>query len=293
MKKLFLLLLFLALAGGCATPSAPPPTKVYSADAELHQLPAEITASAAGLQLKTAEGRVLTLCPNSATIEFADSRICLPEMLKLDADGVYHLGERSRRIVGALLKNPTARHYGRRILLDPGHGGHDIGAPGAVSVEKNLNLALALAVENALLEQGFAVELTRRDDHYLTLQQRCDAAAGFDLFISLHHNASPEMSASGLETYAPATPRVNFDESIMLAFLIQRGIVRATGEVDRGMRSARFYVLEHNTIPAVLVEAGFVSTPQEEQKLNQPSRQKVLAAAIADAVVEFYRRVDR
>ncbi len=174
------------------------------------------------------------------------------------------------------------------IILDPGHGGHDPGAAGVFSQEKNLNLALALAVEKELQQRGFQVYMSRRDDTFISLAGRCRAAEKTDIFVSLHHNASLNKKASGVETYAPSTRRENHTRSVMLAFSVHRRLAAVAAIPDRGMRSARYYVLENTKIPAILVEAGFISNAGEEKLINTVEYRQRIAAAIADGIVDFF-----
>ena len=176
----------------------------------------------------------------------------------------------------------------RTVMLDAGHGDHDPGAVGLFSQEKNLNLALALAVAEELRQRGFQVALTRSDDTFLSLAERCRAAEKADIFVSLHHNASLNKKASGVETYAPATVSDNHTQSVILAFLVHRRMASVAAVPDRGLRSARYYVLENTGIPAILVEAGFISNPTEEILINTAEYRQRISTAIADGIVDFY-----
>jgi N-acetylmuramoyl-L-alanine amidase len=208
------------------------------------------------------------------------------------------------------------------VVLDPGHGGSNTGAQGAVPGlhEKQLTLALANQVAARLREHGIAVQLTRDDDRTLTLRQRvarADAVAA-DLFISIHCNASPTRTQRGYETYVLTTKGVDVDgralradvvtprpgvdpdiarvlddvergasqwEAAELAARIQHAIRDRRGpDGDRGVRQDAPHVLLGATMPAVLVEVGFIDHPVEGHELADPAVQAQLANALAEAI---------
>lgn len=266
---------------GCSTPKIaklPPKPVQYRVDPALGKLPLRFTAQKESLTATTADGR--KLCFQKGILVFQDCRICLPEEITLSADGVYSTGARSLQLLRALVQNPEGRHFGRLILVDPGHGDHALGAKGKTLLEKDLNLSLSQAIVTTLCERGFVARLSRSDDRFLTLEERVKMAKDYDVFISVHHNGSESPKSYGLETYAPDTPRDQQPESFLLAFMVQRNMVRATKELDRGVKTARFYVLEHTKIPAILIEAGFVTNPEEERKLNDGIRRQKIASTL-------------
>ncbi|HUJ61970.1 MAG TPA: N-acetylmuramoyl-L-alanine amidase [Kofleriaceae bacterium] len=215
-------------------------------------------------------------------------------------------------------------HAGRRplVVLDPGHGGSNTGARGAVPglCEKQLTLAIANLVAARLHDHGIDVQLTRSDDRTLTLRQRVEVAnrAPADLFVSIHANASPTRTQRGYETYIlPArgvdvdgralrsdatTPRPGVDPDIALVLDdVERGAAqweaaelaarvqhalrdRRGGDGDRGVRQDTDHVLLGATMPAVLVEIGFIDHPIEGKQLADPAVQGQIAAAIAEAI---------
>jgi N-acetylmuramoyl-L-alanine amidase len=208
------------------------------------------------------------------------------------------------------------------VVLDPGHGGSNLGAQGAVPAlrEKQLTLALANQVAARLREHGIEVELTRDDDRTLTLRQRVAHAdlVAADLFVSIHANASPTRTQRGYETYVlttkgvdidgralradVSTPRPGVDPEIALVLDdVERGASqweaadlaarmqhelrdRRGPEGDRGVRQDAHHVLLGATMPAVLVEVGFIDHPVEGRQLADPATQGQLAAAIASAI---------
>ncbi len=209
------------------------------------------------------------------------------------------------------------------VVLDPGHGGSNLGATGTTGLhEKQLSLALATAVADRLRSRGIAVELTRTTDRTLTLRQRVAFAdrARADLFVSIHANASPTRTQRGYETYVltpravdvdgralrsdTTTPRPGVAPDVALVLDdIERGASqweaadlaarmqsalrdRRGGDGDRGVRQDAQHVLLGATMPAVLVEVGFIDHPIEGRQLAEPAVQAQLADAIAEAITD-------
>ena len=208
------------------------------------------------------------------------------------------------------------------IVLDPGHGGGNTGAPGAVDDlrEKHVTLALALALAPRLEQRGYRVQLTRQDDRYLTLRQRADLAnlADADLFVSLHANAAPNHAQRGYETYVMSEravdvdaralrmgagpPRPGVDEEVAAILNdVERGLAqpaaadlaaRIQAELrsvrdpadDRGVKQESMHVLLGATMPAVLVEVGFVDHASEGRELATDEVRSAIADALARAI---------
>ncbi len=217
----------------------------------------------------------------------------------------------------------------RRIVVDAGHGGHDPGATGPRRVrEKDVTLAMARKLARRLRAAGFEVVLTRRDDRYLALEERTAIAntARADLFVSIHANAHPRRSMSGVETYflnvaddryaarlaarengldlggereamrilTDLDAKASAGASRRLARLVQHevtsGVRSHVGEVrDLGVKGALFYVLLGARMPAVLVETAFISNRDEERRLASARYQDEVAASVTRAVSSFAR----
>lgn len=204
----------------------------------------------------------------------------------------------------------------RTVMLDPGHGGEDQGTTGTRrSLEKHYTLDLAARVERLLRAAGMRTLMTRRRDAYVSLEDRADMAnsSDADLFVSLHLNsAKPARGPHGFETYCltPAgmsstgalTRRFglgrfaeepgnrNDRNNMLLAFLIQQGATAQVREVeDRGVKRARFHVIRATRIPAVLVEGGFLSNPEEEKRLMTAAYRQRLAETIANGILRYAR----
>lgn len=152
-----------------------------------------------------------------------------------------------------------------KVLIDPGHGGHDAGAVGAKSKEAENVLKVALALEKKLKAQGHEVKLSRRTDTYLTLKQRADLANawGADIFISLHDNSAVNQTATGFETFI-FNGNVSAN-SIKLQQHVHKAIAKGIGLRDRGLKRANFAVLRQTSMPALLIEYGFISNIEDEK----------------------------
>ena len=202
------------------------------------------------------------------------------------------------------------------ICLDPGHGGKDTGYRVGrffPRSEKTYTLALGLELRRQLQQAGFKVILTRDRDLYPELAGRPELAnrQGADLFISLHFNSFPADPASvqGPETYCitplgaassndaeglgaghsacPAN-RVE-DKSLLLAYEVQRSLVRSLGVTDRGVRRARFEVLRTAEMPAILIEGGYLSHPAEGRKIFDAQWRQQMASAILRGIVNYQK----
>ncbi len=182
---------------------------------------------------------------------------------------------------------PRPRNGRVIVIVDPGHGGKDSGAPGRGGVlEKDIVLSIGLQVASLLEKQGIQAILTRNSDYFVDLQPRVDITnrARADLFVSIHANSvDGRPDVNGLETYY-------YESGERLAHTIHSSIVQSISIHDRGVRRARFYVLRKNSIPAVLVETGFVTSPEEASKLASPAYQNQMASAIARGILQYIQQ---
>lgn len=169
-----------------------------------------------------------------------------------------------------------------RVCLDYGHGGIDSGAVYKGRYEKDDNLALGMAVAEELRRHGVAVDETRTKDKTVSLKERSDFERKnkYDYFISFHRNASKPEKAKGAETYVYIMGR---NKSYELAEKIQKALADV-GFLDRGVKTANFYVLRETKAPAVLVEVGFIDN-SEDNKLFDSKRDEI-TKAISKAILE-------
>ncbi|MBD2465442.1 N-acetylmuramoyl-L-alanine amidase [Oscillatoria sp. FACHB-1407] len=184
--------------------------------------------------------------------------------------------------------NPQTPIARRVVVIDPGHGGRDPGAIGIGGIqEKEIVLAIAQEVASLLERQGVQAVMTRRDDRTLDLEPRVTFAerANADLFVSIHANATASGSnANGAETYYSS------GAGRQLAQAIQSNLIQATGMNDRGVKQARFYVLTQTSMPAALVEVGFVTGQQDVRRLSSPTSRSQIAGAITDGILQYIQQ---
>ncbi|MDY3246275.1 N-acetylmuramoyl-L-alanine amidase [Campylobacter sp.] len=221
------------------------------------------------------------------------------------------------------------------IVLDPGHGGDDVGALSQNKKLREKDIALSVSKKTASLlkERGYKVLLTRSNDRFIKLRSRTSFAndKGAHLFISIHANAAPNkekakimngietyflspsrsersMNAANLENKADTDEMNYFTKLSFLNFLnrekiiasnklaidIQAGLlksVRASYKVsDGGVREAPFWVLVGALMPAVLIEIGYISHPEESQKIANSKYQDHIAKGIADGIDEYFAK---
>ncbi|ACK71525.1 N-acetylmuramoyl-L-alanine amidase [Gloeothece citriformis PCC 7424] len=173
------------------------------------------------------------------------------------------------------------------IVIDPGHGGQDPGAIGIGGLqEKGVVLSISQEVAKILSQRGVRVIMTRTSDRYISLKARVDLAqrTGANGFISIHANAigGNQSQVNGVETYYYST-------GYNLARAIHRNILRRLNVRDRGVKQARFYVLRKTSMPAVLVETGFVTGTIDNRNLSDSTYRRRMAEAIAEGIIENFR----
>ncbi|MFT5490027.1 MAG: N-acetylmuramoyl-L-alanine amidase [Limisphaerales bacterium] len=221
-----------------------------------------------------------------------------------------HAIDLAKNLKPLLKPAPQRISRNRIVIIDPGHGGGNSGARSILSsnkFEKEYSLDWARRLKPMLEKKGWKVFLTRDSDISVSLDERVAIAKRrkADLFVSLHFNSSfPKLDPSGIETYC-LTPRglpsttirsgkddVNSSHpnnahdaaNLNLAARIHHSMLSVTGGVDRGVKRARFMtVLQGQAQPAVLIEAGFLSNPDEARLISSPAYREKLAQAVANA----------
>jgi N-acetylmuramoyl-L-alanine amidase len=180
------------------------------------------------------------------------------------------------------------------IVIDPGHGG--TGSPGAVgpsnTQEKDVVLSYAYQLQNLLL-MGYRTHMTRQDDRYVSLNDRARYANNLnaDIFVSLHCNGFRDPSAHGLEIY---TYR-GVTKADKLATYLYEAIkeefnditLRADWSDDDPDKEAGFTVLRKTKMPAVLIELGFITNPEEEKRLLKFSHKVRMCQAICNGIDNY------
>ncbi len=197
----------------------------------------------------------------------------------------------------------------RNVILDPGHGGHDKGAGGPSGFEKDFALDVSLRTRKILEARGYRVTMTRSTDIFIPLEARPQLAKYLpdSVFVSIHFNAGANTNAQGFEIFsmaprgAPATNdplmgrnamredpgNANDIPSGALAGAVYHSLLGNIPAVDRGLKQARFAVLRHCPVPAVLVECGFVSNKSELAQIISPEWRNRVAEAIVDGIDQY------
>jgi N-acetylmuramoyl-L-alanine amidase len=205
-------------------------------------------------------------------------------------------------VIGTLYAHDDVTHKlsNKIIVVDAGHGGIDPGANRPGVLEKDINLAIALALKNVLNQYGAKVVLSRQTD--IELSPECDnekvrgryhrdlaarvemaEESDADLFISLHANAVSNTKRHGAEVFYYA--KSESSKALSNAILAELGkVVTTTPTANPG----DYFVLRRNKIPAALIEVGYITNIEERTLLQSPEHQQKLAEAIAKGIYNYY-----
>ena len=186
---------------------------------------------------------------------------------------------------------------GKKIAIDPGHGGNDSGAIGYnKSEEKDATLRIGMKLKKMLEDAGATVIMTRTTDASVAaptasdveeLQARCDIAnkANADIFISIHNDSFTDTSTDGTSTYYYGG---GSSYSKKLADCVREGIIASVHTPDRGTKTANFYVIKNTNMPAILAEVAFISNPAEQALLTSEDGTTNFATGIYNGINEFF-----
>lgn len=181
---------------------------------------------------------------------------------------------------------------GKLIVIDPGHGGYDLGARMFSVDEKSLALSTALLTKKYLQEKGYRVVLTRSRDIFISLEKRAAIANDTKglLFVSIHFNAASNPSAKGVEVfYHLSQDKLRASHSKKLAAKVLEKIVQKTTAENRGVKEGKFFVIRETKMPAILVEAGFMTNPDELHLLKDIHYREKIAKGIVEGVELYFR----
>lgn len=188
----------------------------------------------------------------------------------------------------------------RSVMIDAGHGGGDAGAVGydengkEEAYEKDFNLDVALKIRDILKQKNIDVKMIRQTDTYVDFRQVGAIAndAEVDLFVSIHTNSAVATSAHGIETWAyleENATTVNGMSGKRLAEIIQNELIYETGAYDRGIKNGKsLAVINSTSMPAVLVEMGFISNTEERHNLMTDSYRSKIAHAVAAGIIAAF-----
>lgn len=188
---------------------------------------------------------------------------------------------------------------GKKIIIDPGHGGCDVGAIGPTGVtEKSITLRVSQELQKQLVNEGATVIMTRNRDIEVSskrskasdaeeLQARCDIANNNDgdIFISIHMDSFTNSTPSGTTGYYYGK---GTKASQRLAQYVSDGVTGTLSTAHRGIRSCNFYVVKHTTMPAILLEVAFISNEKEERLMNSEAGIKKAATGIVNGIRKFF-----
>jgi N-acetylmuramoyl-L-alanine amidase len=174
------------------------------------------------------------------------------------------------------------------VVLDAGHGGNDPGAVRGDVQEKEVTLQIIAKLKKVLESKGARIVLTRSDDTFVSLEDRVKITntVSPNLFLSVHINSLESTSnIYGIETYFQT------DQSRPLADRVHSSLVSGLGAPDRSVRKARFYVINHTPIPAILAEVGYITNKAERDRLISSDYQQKVASALARGVMLYLQDV--
>lgn len=192
-------------------------------------------------------------------------------------------------------KRPLPLPKAEVIIIDAGHGGKD---GGAISKrdryeEKEFTLETAFLTRHALHQLGYKTIMTRNQDTFIPLETRAEIANDLDadLFVSIHYNYSPNSEAEGVEVYYykenKTPPSSRIVKSRSLGDSVLKKIISQTGAQSRGLKQANFAVIRQTKMPAILVEAGFLSNLNEREKIRDPQYKRSIAWGIAKGIDQY------
>lgn len=217
-------------------------------------------------------------------------------MCQYGADGMAREGKKFNEILSfyytgieikeMLKPTPQKPLKGKKIVIDPGHGGKGSAQGPTGLSEDSVNLKIAVFLEGKLKNEDCSVLKTRSEDVYVPLAERTRIANDIvaDLFISIHQNGHENPEAFGTETFYYPGDR----EGRKLAAAIQQEVVRELNTKDRGIKEANFFVLRETNMPSVLIEVVFITNPEEEEKLKNEEFLNRAAEGILKGIKRYY-----
>jgi N-acetylmuramoyl-L-alanine amidase len=288
-------------------------------------VPLSVWARENGFRLSALGNQSTTLTRSEETLRFQnDSQVAVINGVNLWLCDPIMVRDRQACVSALDLKKSiepilSPRQYGddklfQRICLDPGRGGKDTGGKVGPFMEKNFTLPLALELQTQLRAAGFKVWLTRTNDQFVDLDDRIALANHLraDLFISLHFNMAPAGEGKGVEVYCLTPAKASStniqkekgseahlagneldEQNVLFGYQLQVALVKNLCAEDRGLRRARFAVLRPASMPAVLIEGGFLSDPRERQRISDPDYRSQMARAILQGILGYKKAMDR
>src|SRR5215510_12818189 len=278
---------------------------------KFYGLPAEIVPSGAKIQTNTADHPLEFINGSrEAIINGARSWLCFP-VIEQDGKSLVSRTDLAKTIE-PLVRPHRVPNLGKiqTVVLDPGHGGHDKGQVSRYGAEKDFALDVARKLRPILQAKGLRVIMTREGDYFVPLEVRAQIAnrARDAIFVSIHFNATnDDPNATGFEIFsftprgAPSTSDGNVNsnsfnmqpgssvdaQSMALSACIYHSLLGQLREYDRGIKRARFAVLRLTTVPAVLLECGFLTERGESKLISNRDWRAKLAGAIGIGIENY------
>jgi N-acetylmuramoyl-L-alanine amidase len=178
------------------------------------------------------------------------------------------------------------------VVIDPGHGGFDLGTHSKTYEEKEVCLKVAGFLRKHLELAGYHVIMTRSRDEYLPLKKRAEIAnhAKCQILISIHCNAAKNASAKGIEIfYTQKTEPWRAKKSKELAQSVLSSLLSATGAESRGIKEGNFCVIRETKMPSILIETGFLTNEDERKKLSNDFYLDTVAKSITAGVDKYFQ----
>lgn len=203
---------------------------------------------------------------------------------------------------GQILKiNDTKRLAGKKIVVDPGHGGNEKGAAYNGAREARETLRTSLKLKRHLESEGAEVVLTVDENlpmyRRIPLAERARTAfrTDADIFVSIHYNSNENPYAKGTETYYNKTTYKGSknpypQESHRLANYLQKYLTTSAGTNDLGTKENNYHVLRNNSVPSVLIEVGFLSNEEEAELIQTNAFQEKVAYGITKGIIKYFKK---
>ena len=228
---------------------------------------------------KTVQATMSNNSIKDIAVEWLQNSVNLNELGTFTYEGVIKNYDKKVKII----INVTKKTF--KIVIDPGHGGLDPGAIGAMGTqEKAIVLQISFKIGAILTKNGVETVYTREIDKTQSLQAKCDVSnnAKPDYFVSIHANSFTSTTASGIETFYCSGSAAG----AKLAQAVQTELINATSRLDRGIKTNGLYVTSNTNATAILVETSFLSNPTEEKLLVTQAYQDILAKAISTGILK-------
>jgi N-acetylmuramoyl-L-alanine amidase len=220
------------------------------------------------------------------TVEAAQSVQTAEAVIERSPSVTPEIKEELSKMRGTEISKTPLPLRGYTIMIDPGHGGRDPGYIGKSGIlEKNLTYRIALRLYKQLNNAGARVVMTRNGDIEIKNRGIVELAnsRGTDLFVAIHLNSFTSPKIRGCETFYYT------QQSNRFAKVVQKYLSRTTKMKDRGTHRVTYYVVHHTIMPAILIEAGYLTNPRDEKLILDPDFREVIAIGICKGIKEYVK----